>query len=124
VILRQLESEDRGGSARGALNSTTSVEVVATPDAGFTRRSKLWVQNKDTAAVILRLRVTVAGPTHYEWYSESLALDNPGTAAGGHVAVDCPDLQNGETISAVLDAAIATNQPAWVSSWVDVPVAS
>lgn len=123
MILRQLELEDRGGSARGVLNSTTSVEVVAEPAAGFTRRAKLWIQNKDTAGVIVRLRVTVAGPTHYEWYSESLGADNPGTAAGGYIAVACPDLQNGEAITVVLDAAVAANQPQWVTSWVDVPIA-
>jgi hypothetical protein len=113
--------EGKPDSNRGSLNSTTSVELVASPAAGFVRRSRVWIQNLDDADVIVRLRVTVAGPAHTQWYSETLTLDDPATTPGGHVAVECPDLQNGESITAVLDGAVSANQPHWVSDWVDIP---
>lgn len=120
--LRQLEISDQADSDEGDLNSTTSVDLIAAPAAGFSRKGWVWISNKDTAAVLVRLFVTIAGPTDYEFHGESLALDNPGTAIGGHLAIECPRLVAGKKITAKLDAAVATNQPKWVATWVDVPV--
>jgi hypothetical protein len=122
MILRQFEFEEYAETAQGDLNSTTSVDLIAEPDAGTSRKGRVWVSNKDTAAVVVRLFVTViAGPTDYEFDGEVLALDSPTVAVGGHMAVECPRLIPGLKITAKLDAAVIANQPKWVASWVDVP---
>ena len=119
-LLRLLELEDRGGGGHGALNGATPVEIVASPAAGFVRRvDSIRIAQIDTAAVTIRIRKTVAGPTNYEFDSAvALATDSKFDPVDGQSIVR---LAAGESITAVMGGAAATTNPTWVASWVDVP---
>ena len=119
--LRQSERSEQADTAHGSLNGTTSVEIVGEPPAGFTRRIEcVRFVNKDSAAVTIRLRKTVAGPTHYECDNVvALAVD------GKFFPVEVDSVVRliaGESLTAVMSGAAATLDPTWISSWVDVPV--
>lgn len=118
--LRRHEFEARGGGAHGSLNGASSVDIVTAPAAGFVRVvDSVRMVNKDTAAVTIRVRKTVAGPTDYEFDNVSaLAVDGKfdpvDTTLPIRLAVD-------EKITAIMSGAAATTNPTWVASWVDVP---
>jgi len=120
-LLRRLEREARGGTAHGSLNGATPVEFVATPAAGFVREvDSVRLANIDTAAVDIHIRKTVAGPTNYEFDSAmALAVNGKFDPVDSQHVVR---LAEGESITAVMGGAAATTNPAWIASWVDVPV--
>lgn len=120
MILRQLELSDAAGNAYGSLNGATSVEVVPAPAAGFTRQVRaLRFVNKDSAAVDIRLRVTIAGPTYYEIDNAlALAVDGKFFPIEGSEEIR---LTTSESLTAVMAGAAATTNPTYFACWVDVP---
>lgn len=118
--LRQLELAAAGGGQPFEFDGTTPVEVVPSPAAGFVRVvDSVRIANIDTAAVTIRVRVTIAGPTDYE-FDSTIALAANGKfdpVDGDHVV----RLAEGQSITAVMDAGAATNDPTGVASWIDVP---
>lgn len=124
MILRQIETEDRGDSGHGSLNGTTSVEIVPAPAAGYTRIVEcIRFVNKDTAAVDIRVRKTVTGPTHYE-FDNSIGLGVSGTFAPVDRTREVRLSPTDESITAVMGGAAATTNPTWISAWRDVPIAT
>ena len=121
MILRQLERSAAAGATKGSLNGTNSVTIVAAPAAGFMRRVEcVRFVNVDTAAVDIRLRLTIAGPTHYECDNViALAVDGKFFPVEG---ADVIWLDTTDSLTAVMGGAAATTNPTWVSGWVDVPV--
>jgi hypothetical protein len=118
--LRQLERAIEGGSDQGSLNGTTSVELVATAPTGFTRVvERLSFLNVDSAQVAIRARVTVAGPTHYE-FDNDLALAVNGNF---HPVTSAQELRlsPGESVTGIMDSAPTTTNPTWVACWRDEP---
>ena len=122
-LFRQHEIEDRGGSAHGSLNGTTSVEIVPAPAADFTRIvESIRFVNKDSAAVDIRVRKTITGPTHYELDNAiALAVNGKFFAVSGADTLRLTGTT--QSITAVMGAGAATTNPPWVASWRDVPVA-
>lgn len=117
--LRQIEKAVEGGSEQGSLNGTTSVEIVPTPAAGFTRVvERISFLNIDTAAVAIRARVlNTAVHTEFD-NSLTLAVD------GKFVPVDGASelrLVVGDSVTALMGAAAMTTNPTWVATWRDEP---
>ncbi len=117
--LRQIEKAVEGGSEQGSLNGTTSVEIVATPAAGFTRVvERISFVNVDTATVDIRARV-LNSAVHTEFdNSLTLAVD------GKFRPVDSASelrLVVGDSLTAVMGGAAATTNPTWVACWRDEP---
>jgi hypothetical protein len=113
--------EEIPGGDHGSLNGVTPVELAPAPAAGFVRCvERLSFDNIDTGAVTIRVRKTVAGPADYEFDSVAgLAVDSK------YISVTKNDpvvLAVGESITAVMDAAAASDDPTWLVSWVDIPV--
>jgi len=123
-LFRQHEVEDRGGSAHGSLNGTTSVEIVPAPAADFTRIvESIRFVNKDTAAVDIRIRKTITGPTHYEFDNAiTLAVNGKFSPVTGADRIRLT--ATGQSITALMAAGPATTNPTWIASWRDVPVAT
>jgi len=119
--LRQVERSAKAGATKGSLNGTNPVTIVAAPGAGYMRRvESVRFVNKDTAAVDIRLRLTVAGPTNYECDCViGLAVDGKFLPLEG---ADVLWLGTTDSLTAVMGGAAATTNPTWVSGWVDVPV--
>lgn len=118
--LRRHEVEARAGATKGSLSGTNSVTIVAAPAAGFMRRVEcVRFVNKDTAVVDIRLRLTIAGPTHYECdNTKSLVIDGQFFPVEG---ADVIWLDTTDSLTAVMGGAAATTNPTWISGWVDVP---
>lgn len=117
---RRHEVEARNGGAHGVMNSTTAVSIVPSPASGLSRVVKdLRFINLDTAAATIRVKKE-DGVSPIE-FDNAVAL-----VAGGKffpvVLGDVVHLSEGESISAVLDGAVTTNQPTFCASWTDVPV--
>jgi hypothetical protein len=119
---RQLELEDRGGSAHGALDGTTPVEIVPAPAAGFTRIvESIRFVNVDTAAVDIMIRKTV-GASDYDFdRAMALAADGKFFPIEGADTIRLTDTD--QSVTAVMGGAAATDDPTWIASWRDVPVA-
>lgn len=119
--LRRHELEARAGATKGSLNGTNPVTIVAAPAAGFMRRVEcVRFVNVDSAAVDIRLRLTIAGPTNYEADNViALAVDGKFFPVEG---ADVIWLDTTDSLTAVMGGAPATTNPTWVSGWVDVPV--
>jgi hypothetical protein len=121
VELQPVEGAAAAGAAKGSLNGTSAVTIVAAPGTGFMRRvESVRFVNIDTAAVDIRLRLTVAGPTNYECDCViALAVDGKFFPVEGS---DVIWLGTTDSLTAVMGGAAATTNPTWVSGWVDVPV--
>lgn len=106
------------GSNQGSLNGMTAVEIVPAPGVNVFRavRSIRFV-NKDTAVVSIRVRKLVAG-TPFEFDCVvGLAVDGKFDPIDGDEIVALT--ATNQSITALMDAAIAATNPSFVASWVD-----
>ena len=116
----QSQRAESGGGSHGALNGAASVELVPAPSVGFVRLvDSIRIANIDTGVVTIRVRKTIAGPTHREFDSAvALAVDAEFDPVDGTHVVR---LAVGESITALMAGAPTTVNPTWVASWVDIP---
>lgn len=121
-LLRLLELEDRGGSAHGALDGTTPVEIVPAPDTGITRIvESIRFVNIDSAPVDIMVRKTV-GASDYDFdRAMALAADGKFFPVEGADTIRLTDTD--QSITAVMGGSAASDDPTWVASWRDVLVA-
>ncbi len=118
-LLRRLEITGTCGSAEGETSGATPVVVVPAPPLGWTRVVDcLRIANLDTAAITWRLRKDVDS-TSYEFDSgTALAADGKAEPITPVLTVRLTDVNH--SLSLVLDGAVATQEPEWVSGWYDV----
>jgi len=73
--------------------------------------------NKDTAVADIRVRLSIAGPTHYEFDNViGLPVDGKFQPISDD---DVVFLSPGESLTAAMGAAAAATNPSWISSWID-----
>jgi hypothetical protein len=120
-LLHRSEREVEAGNGYGSLNGVTSVELVPAAPAGYTRVvESIRIAQKDTIRHTIRVRLTIAGPTHYEFDSaKSIQHDSKFDPVQG--GIDGIRLDENTSITALMDEVIATINPTWIVSWRDEP---
>jgi len=102
----------------GSLADTTPVIVVDSPIAGVRRLIRyISIHNKDVSPVLLTLTNDITG-VPYIIYRGTLAVGDTFVFGDGGETIVLDDID--QTVSAVLDGAVASEQPEFVATYAEV----